>query len=382
MNERFAHLLSPLRIGNFTMRNRIVHAPMSVCYADDQGRASDAMVEHYARRAEGGVGMVILENLAINVSGRQMPKQPMLADESHVPGIRQVGRAIQERGALAIAQIVHSGRYAGPWERYEERPRLAPSAVTFELVAGRFVTPQEITLAEIEECISAFAHTTRLAREAGLDGVEIHGATGVLISQFMSPRQNRRQDSYGGSRENRLRFAVDVAHAVREAAGDGFLVGFHLFADELAEEDGASLTDAVELAKRLEAEGMDFILPMVGTFETLRIGRNSELNRLAGYQIEQIRAIKGATRLPVFANGGLGDPDLAEATLREGIGDAIGLARPLFADPDWAAKVEAGRPDEIRVCGCTQRTCYRTQIGGGVCESWPQTVKQRGFYGL
>jgi 2,4-dienoyl-CoA reductase (NADPH2) len=149
MNERFAHLLSPLRIGNFTMRNRIVHAPMSVCYADEQGRATDAMVEHYARRAAGGVGMVILENLAINVSGRQMPKQPMLADDGHVPGMRRVARAIQQRGALAIAQIVHSGRYAGPWERYDERPRLAPSAVTFELVAGRFVTPQEITLTEI-----------------------------------------------------------------------------------------------------------------------------------------------------------------------------------------------------------------------------------------
>jgi 2,4-dienoyl-CoA reductase (NADPH2) len=254
--------------------------------------------------------------------------------------------------------------------------------VTFELVAGRVVTPQEITLAEIEECIAAFAHSTLLAREAGLDGVEIHGATGVLISQFMSPRQNRRQDRYGGSRDNRLRFAIDVARAVREAAREEFLVGFHLFADELADENGASLADAVELAQRLEAEGMDFILPMVGTFETLRIGRNSDLNRRAGYQIEQIRAIKTAIRLPVFANGGLGDPDLAEATLREGIGDAIGLARPLFADPDWAAKVQTGRPDDICVCACAQRTCYRTQIGGGVCESWPQSVKQRGFYGL
>jgi 2,4-dienoyl-CoA reductase (NADPH2) len=198
----------------------------------------------------------------------------------------------------------------------------------------------------------------------------------------MSPRQNRRQDRYGGSRENRLRFAVEVARAVKEAAGADFMVGFHLFADELAEEDGASLSDAVELAQRLEAEGIDFILPMVGTFETLRIGRNSELNRLAGYQIEQIRAIKASVRLPVFANGGLGDPDFAEATLREGIGDAIGLARPLFADPDWPAKVQAGRPDDICVCACAQRTCYRTQIAGGVCESWPQPVKQRGFYGL
>lgn len=382
MNEGFVHLLSPLRIGAFTMRNRIVHAPMSVCYADEQGRATDAMVEHYARRAEGGVGMVMLENLAINLSGRQMAKQPMLADERHVPGIRRVARAIQERGALAIAQIVHSGRYAGPWESYDERPRLAPSAVTFELVAGRFVTPQEITLAEIEECIAAFAHSTRLAREAGLDGVEIHGATGVLISQFMSPRQNRRQDRYGGSRENRLRFAVEVARAVKEAAGARFLVGFHLFADELAEENGANLADAIELAQLLEAEGIDFILPMVGTFETLRIGRNAELNRRAGYQIEQIRAIKASVRMPIFANGGLGNPDLAEATLREGIGDAIGLARPLFADPDWAAKVQAGRSNDICICECAQRTCYRTQIGGGVCESWPQAVKQRGFYGL
>ncbi|GGX19231.1 oxidoreductase [Pigmentiphaga litoralis] len=373
-------LSSPLTIGRKTLRNRIVHAPMSVCYADDAGTITDAMVQHYARRAAGGVGMVITENVAVSPTGRQMPRQPGLWDEEGLPGARALASGIKAHGALAVMQIVHAGRYGGPWDQYEMARRVAPSAIPFPL-PGKTVTPQEITEDEIQEVVACFARTARLAIDAGFDGVELHAAGGLLISQFLSPRMNTRNDRYGGSHENRCRFAVEVTRAVRKAIGQGALLGAHLMADELIE-GGFTLAHAVQVGKLLQDNGCDFLMPVVGTFETLRNGPQVGINKRPLFQLQHAIDIKRGVEIPVIANGGLGCPHTAESILATTDLAAIGLARPLFADPDWANKVLSGQAAQVQICPCDTNACLRSQLTGGFCEIWPEHQKARGYYGF
>jgi len=379
-DTRFPLMEAPLRVGAATMRNRVLMAPMSVGYAGTDGRATRAMAEHYGRRAQGGIGMVITENVAVNVSGRQMPQQPMLAEPDAVSGFAEVASEIHRHGALAIMQIVHAGRYAGPWDVYEQAPRLAPSAIAFPLLPGRIVMPTEITVAQIAACAVAFANTAMLAQEAGFDGVELHAAQGFLISSFLSLRMNQRHDEYGGGFAGRTRFLREVLAAVRAAVRAEFIVGLHLMSDELAP-DGWSLADSVRLVAELGDSGLDFVMPVVCTFETMRMPANDGLIGRPLFQHAEARAIKTATKLPVFTNGGIADPALIERILDDGEADAVGLARPLFADPDWLDKVRGDDPTQVRSCHCESQLCLRTQLTGSQCESWPEAARARGFLG-
>lgn len=379
--ERFPHLFEPLRIGQKAMRNRVVHAPMSVAYADEDGRVTEKEIEHYGRRAQGGVGMVITENFAVSESGRQLPKQTYISDEEQqLPGLSALASEVKGHGALAVTQIVHAGRYAGPWDQYDEQRRLAPSPVPFPLVAEVIATPQEITPEEIRQTIQDFGRAAEIAEKAGFDGVEIHGAQGFLIAGFTSPYTNRRTDRYGGSFENRIRFALEVVREIKGRVGEDFIVGYQLMSDELMP-GGWGIGDSVELAKRLEREGINFILPAPSTFEALRRPENLGLLGRTMYALNDVIAIRGAVDVPVIANGKLEDPYVAEHALRYGEADAIGLARPLFADPDWVRKVEAGMMPEIRTCACNPPTCLQTQLTGAVCGSWPEEIQEQGYLG-
>ncbi|ACM28800.1 NADH:flavin oxidoreductase [Rhizobium rhizogenes] len=380
MTVSIDRMMSPLNIGGKTMRNRIVHAPMSVGYADSAGIPLQTMVEHYGRRAQGGVGMVITENVAISTAGRQMPHQPMLSDRRRVPAFAAVAAEIKRHGALAVMQIVHAGRYAGPWDVYESARRLAPSAVSFPLLPGRVVTPDEITAGEIKQCIDEFVETALSAEQAGFDGVELHAAQGFLISSFLSPRLNRRTDQWGGSFENRIRLLMEVLRRVRAVVAPSFIVGVHLISDELAP-GGWAVSEAIRLSPLLEDAGADFIMPVVSTFETLKAPENAGLMNTPFFQHSATAAIKKAVGIPVFTNGRIDTPEAIDTVLAAGEADAVGLARPLFADPDWVAKVIAGRVADIRVCGCPTSLCLRTQLTGSVCECWPDPAKQAGFLG-
>lgn len=378
--EMFPHLFEPLEIAGKTMRNRIVHAPMSVCYADEDGHVTREMAEHYARRAQGGVGMVITENLPVNVSGRQLPKNAFISGERFLPGLKELASGIKGHGALAVAQIVHAGRYAGPWQEYEARRRLAPSEVPFPLLPEVVATPQEITHEEIRETVEAFGNAARLAEEAGFDGVEVHAAQGFLVSGFLSPYMNRRTDEYGGSFENRVRFALEVVREVKGRVGPDFIVGVQLMSDELMP-GGWVLEESVELARRLQAEGVHFILPAPATFEALKRPENLGLYGRALHGLDASIAIKRAVDIPVIANGKLGDPHVAEHVLKHDEGDAVALARPLLTDPDWVLKVEAGRTAEIRTCPCNPPKCLQTQLTGSVCMGWPEEIQAQGYLG-
>ncbi len=376
----FAPLFEPLPLGPATARNRIVHAPMSVCYGDEAGYVTRPQVEHYARRARGGAGTVITENFAVSTSGRQMPKQTVVSSADHLPGLAELAGAIKAAGALAMVQLVHAGRYAGPWDVYHEARRLAPSAVPFELTPGRIVTPQEITHEEIARSIAEFGRAAELCERAGFDGVDVHGAQGFLISEFLSPLINRRTDEWGGSFDNRVRFALEVVREVRRRTSPGFVIGVHLMSDELVD-GGWTLRDAVQLAPLLAAEGVHFLFAIPATFETLRLPANLGLYGRLMYGVGDAAAVKQAVDVPVVANGTLGDPADAVGVLERGDADAIGLARPLFVDPDWPRKVAEGDLGAVRTCPCDPPTCARTQLTGAICHSWPPAAVARGHLG-
>jgi 2,4-dienoyl-CoA reductase (NADPH2) len=373
-------LFEPLRLGARTARNRVVHAPMSVCYGDADGFVTRPQIEHYARRAEGGAGVIITENFAVSVPGRQMPRQTLVSGPEYLAGLRELAGEIRRHGALALVQLVHAGRYAGPWDVYEQSRRLAPSPVPFELTPGRLVTPAGITETELAESIDAFGRAALLCEQAGFDGVDIHAAQGFLLSEFLSPAMNRRTDGWGGSFAGRARLTLEVLREVRRRTSGDFIVGLHLMSDELTA-DGWTVKDAVRLAPAVADAGADFIFPIPATFESLRLPPNAGLYGRPGYGLADAAALRQAAGPVIIANGGLGDPATAAAVLDRGDADAIGLARPLFADPDWTAKVAAGRPEEIRVCPCDPPRCLRTQLTGAVCAHWPEQALAQGYLG-
>lgn len=378
--ESFPHLFAPLQLAGLTLKNRVFQAPMCVCYSHSDGYVTQAMIEHYGRRARGGVGMVITENLAVSLAGRQLPKQGLIYDERFLPGLAKLASEIKQHGAVALIQLVHAGRYAGSHDEHDVRRRLAPSAIPFPLHRGTIITPEEITRGEIREAVRAFGKAALLAQQAGFDGVEIHGAQGFLISEFLSPRMNRRTDEYGGSFENRTRFALEVVREVKERVGRDFLVGFHLMSDEMLP-GGWGVEEAVALAHRLEREDIHFLIPIAATFETVRTPQHQDFLARPLHNHAQAIVIKRNVRIPVFANGRLEDPYVAERILAQHEADAIGLARPLLVDPDWVKKVAEGRIAEIHTCSCTPPLCLRTQVTGGQCTNWPEAVKARGYLG-
>ncbi|WP_018180649.1 oxidoreductase [Jongsikchunia kroppenstedtii] len=374
-------LFTPLALGGVTARNKLLMAPMSVGYGTPAGMVSDKQIEHYARRAAGGVGTVITENFAVSLGGRQMPLQPIVTEPEHMDGLTRLAVAVHEHGALAMVQLVHAGRYGGPWEEYESRRRLAPSAIPFELLPGRTVTPQEITADEIGQVVSEFENAARMCEAAGFDGVDIHAAQGFLLSGFLSPRHNNRTDGYGGDFDGRTRLVREVVRAVRAATTEGFAVGVHLMSDELVE-GGWIIDDAVRLVPLLEDDGADFLFAIPSTFETLRLPANEGLLGRPGYSLTDTSALHAASSVPVIANGGLSDPTLAAETLAHGTADGIALARAVFVDPDWPEKLRTRRTDEIRGCPCHPPLCLQTQLSGAQCSHWPADARERGYLGF
>jgi 2,4-dienoyl-CoA reductase (NADPH2) len=252
--------------------------------------------------------------------------------------------------------------------------------VPFRLAGERVVTPQEITSAEIAHTITAFGNAAHILAEAGFDGVQIHASQGFLPSQFLSPRMNRRADAYGGDYPGRVKFLLEAVAEIRRRTDRGFLLGVQLLGDEVAD-GGWGLAEAVRLAGDLEASGVDFLLPSVTTFETVRGLTSHGEDRRWGYQLGAAIAIRAAVSIPVIANGGITDPRLADDLIGHGLVDALGLARALLVDPDWPAKVAQGRLSEVHKCDCTPATCLQTQLTGTVCHSWPEAAKTAGFLG-
>ncbi|MCL5735389.1 MAG: NADH:flavin oxidoreductase [Actinobacteria bacterium] len=358
----FKYLFSPFRVDGLDLKNRLTMAPLFLGYAGERGVVTPALLEHYRLMARSGVALVMVENASIDHPAASGSIRELRADTDEcLEGLARLADTIKGEGALAGLQLNHAGHYA-----HAAAEPVAPSAVE---AFGRM--PRALAPEELGRIAGQFAEAALRVQQAGFDMVELHGGTGYLLAEFISPRTNKRQDQYGGSLENRCRFPLEVIAAVKHAIGN-FPVGYRFLADEWLP-DGLRPEESRRAAKLLAGGGLAYLSVMGGVYESFRLPQVAEQGRNPGYMVELAAEVKAAVDIPVIAAGRINSGVLAERILAEGKADLIGLARVLWTDPEWPAKVLEGREDEIIHCDC-EDACNKAVAAQkpAICARWPR----------
>lgn len=356
-------LFSKFTIGGLELKNRLTMAPLYLGYAGKGGVVSRLLLDHYGLMARSGVALVVVENATVDHPTGSGSNHTLRADtDENMDGLARLAAVIKEEGARACLQINHAGRFAGM-----AQPPLAPSAVeTFGYL------PRALDKSELRQIIRKYAEAALRVKKAGFDMVELHGGTGYLLAQFVSPKTNKRTDEYGGGLVNRQRFPLEVLAEVKNAVGD-FPVGYRFLADEWLP-DGLQLSEARIVAKALAAGGVAYLSVMGGTYESFFLPEIMQMSRAEGYMVDLASAVKQEAAVPVIAAGRIATGTLAEQIIVEGRADLIGLARVLWADPEWPRKVKAGKESEILHCdpSCGD-ACTQMVVKGrpALCVRWP-----------
>lgn len=341
----YRHLLSEGRIGNLTIKNRIVMPAMGTSLASPEGEITDQLVRYYEERAIGGTGLIIAEFTTIESEmGRGIANQLRIDDDRFIPGFRRLANAVQKHGARIFVQLHHAGRESNSYLTGGKQI-VAPSAVTCAAIGEE---PRELTTPEIKEIVQKFVDGAFRCKKAGVDGVELHGAHGYLINQFLSPNTNLRTDEYGGSVENRMRFVEEIITGIKQQCGEDFPVTVRLSVDEF-EEGGMDIPLSREVSRYLEKAGADGLHASSGNYNTMEKVIESPLFE-EGWRVYLAEEIKKEVNIPVFAVGNIRDPKFVESILAEGRADFVAIGRGHIADPEWARKVAEGREKEIRMC--------------------------------
>ena len=355
------NLFSELTVGKLKLKNRLTMAPLYLGYAGEGGTVSRLLLDYYRAMAQSGVAVVVVENATVDHPTGSGSNRTIRADtDDNLEGLKRLAAVIKQETALACLQINHAGRFTGAPEP------VAPSAVeTF----GRL--PKALSKQEIREIADKFADAALRVREAGFDLVELHGGTGYLLAQFVSPWTNKREDEYGGSPENRQIFPLEIVAAVKDAVGD-FPVGYRFLADEWLP-DGLKLEESTQFAKKLASAGIAYISVMGGTYESFFMPEIVERSKNKGYMVDLAAAIKKEVDVPVITAGRIDTGELAEKIISSGQADLIGLARVLWTDPEWPEKVKQGRESEILHCDPECDTCMQLVMKGkpAFCVRWP-----------
>lgn len=303
----------------------------------------ERMAAFYAERARGGVALIVTGGIAPNDEARPYPGGAKLSTSEEAASHRIVTDAVHAAGGRIAMQILHFGRYAYHPELVAPSPLQAPISP---------YPPHELTGEEIERTIDDFATCAALAREAGYDGVEIMGSEGYLINEFIAARTNKRTDEWGGSYENRTRFAIEIVRRVRERVGDDFIIIYRLSMLDLVEE-GSTLTEVIALAQAIEAAGATILNTGIGWHEARIPTIATSVPRAAFSWVTQ--ELKGKVSVPLITSNRINTPEVAEKVLAAGQADMVSMARPFLADPDFVAKSSAGQSDRINTCiGCNQ----------------------------
>ncbi|MFX0199091.1 MAG: FAD-dependent oxidoreductase [Candidatus Hodarchaeota archaeon] len=374
MKEQFQYLFTPFKIGPVTVRNRIGFPAHGTQFADKDHLMDERYVEYQRARAKGGVGVIVAGMMNVMFNCRDLFGIQEIYDERVVPRLRQLAGAVHQEGAKVFVQLCHAGRETDT--ELTQLPVWAPSPIPSTTLFRD--VPKEMEIEDINEVVKAFSRATGFAKEAGLDGIEIHGASGYLVECFMSPYTNKRTDEYGGSLENRLRFPLEVIDAIRETVGNDLALGIRLPGDELVP-GGNNLDDMVEIAQRLEATGsVDYISVSLGFYEgifALGMGMHVPLGFLNPYAAR----FKEAVDLPIWVTLRINDPIQAEKILAEGQADLVGMCRALIADPELPNKARKGRLDEIRPCIACNQGCLGRAIKGKpiTCVQNPAVGKEK-----
>ncbi|HZS79622.1 MAG TPA: mycofactocin system FadH/OYE family oxidoreductase 2 [Ktedonobacteraceae bacterium] len=348
MAGQYQYLFTPIRVGTTVIPNRIVFAAHLTNLAEDN-LPGPRLTAYYAERARGGCGLIITEEQSVHPSDWAYQKLIHGYDSHVIPYYRRMTRAVHEHGTRMFAQINHNGMQAS--SIYSRRPVPGPSPMVDPIHREMC---KELEPEEIAEIVKGYALVARHVREGGFDGAELQSSHSSLMRQFFSPYFNRRTDSYGGSLENRMRFALEVISAVRAEIGRDFTLGIRLCGDELIPA-GLTLDDVREIARRLEATGqLDFINTSIGEFHNLYMVEGS-MHTAPGYQLFISAGIREVVQLPVFCTGRIKDPVQAERILREGLADMVDVVRGQICDPHFTRKAREGRTEAIRLCiSCNQ----------------------------
>ncbi|HEX75300.1 MAG TPA: FAD-dependent oxidoreductase [Dehalococcoidia bacterium] len=335
-------LFEPVCIGTMEIPNRIVMPPMGTNMANPDGTVSERIRNYYAERAKGGVGLIIVEIACIYPGGKGIPNQLCIDRDEVISGLRSLVDAVHQYSAKIAIQLHHAGRQTE--SAIAGAQPVAPSAIRGVVKEE----PRELTIVEIKRLVEAYAEGARRAREAGADAVEIHGAHGYLIHQFLSPYSNKRTDEYGGDLERRMRFALEIVELCRKKLGGEFPLLFRISGDEYIP-GGLTLRETRIISRKLEEVGVDCLHVSAGAYESM-YRFVLPASALPGSIVYLAEEIKKAVGIPVIAVGKINTPEFGEKILSQKKADLVSIGRALMADPEFARKAKEGRAEDIRPC--------------------------------
>ena len=340
----YPHLLSPITLGGLTLRNRVVMGSMHTGL-EDSARHLPELAAYYAERARGGVGLIITGGYSPNRRGWLKPFASEMSTRLQAMRHRDLTRAVHDEGGAIALQVLHAGRYG--YHPFSVSASSRKSPITP-------FRPSALSTKGVDRTASDFAASVALARKAGYDAVEIMGSEGYLINQFLAARTNDRTDEWGGTAAHRMRFPLEVVRRSRELVGDDFPIIYRISLLDLVE-DGQTWEEVVDLAHGLEEAGVTMLNTGIGWHEARVPTIITQVPRGAWRSVTA--RLKAAVSVPVCASNRINTPELAEEILDAGEADLVSMARPLLADPDFVAKAEAGRADEINTCIACNQAC-------------------------
>ncbi len=338
----YPHLLAPLDLGFTTLKNRVLMGSMHVGLEEAPG-GYERMAAFYAERTKGGVGLIVTGGISPNDAGLTFAGGNKLDTRQEAEKHKVVTQAVHDAGGKIALQILHTGRYS------YQPDIVAPSAIQAPINPSK---PHALTSAEVQQTIADFVNCAKLAQYAGYDGVEIMGSEGYLINEFIVARTNHRDDEWGGSYENRIRFPIEIVKRTRAEVGENFIIIYRLSMLDLVE-GGSSFEEVVQLAQAIEKAGATIINTGIGWHEARIPTIATKVPRAAFTWVTE--KLKGLVKVPLITSNRINTPEMAEHVLAAGHADMVSMARPMLADAFFVQKAEQGRSDEINTCiGCNQ----------------------------
>lgn len=370
----YPKLFEKAKIGNLTLKNRIVMTSMGIGLAGEAGEVTDDLISYYEERAKGGTGMIISGIFSIDeVHGHTGAQHPYITSNIHLKPLEKMAGAIRKYGTKMLIQLYHPGKEVRSAVIGGRQP-LCPTTML-----SRFgEMTQGMTYEQIQEIIKRFVFAAETVKKAGFDGVEVHCAHGYLLNQFLSPAFNHRSDEYGGCLDNRLRLPMEIISEIRRVCGPDFVISARISADDFYA-GGNTLEDGKIIASMLESAGLNVINVNCSVQESSQYNREPP-SFAQGWKKHLATEIRKVVSIPVIAVNNIKQPSFAEMLLEEGVCDFVGLSRPHLADPYWTLKAREGRDDEIRSCISCLR-CIQSFAAGKLvrCTVNPMALREREF---
>ncbi len=365
------HLLAPIKIRNLELANRCVMPPMGSGLGNSGGEVSDANLAYIKRQAQTGQGLIVTEIMGVHATGTV---GLAIYDDRFLPGLKKMADIIHDAGGKVACQLHHAGQESP--RQLQNGTAIGPSGIPSRVYGA---PAKEMTKEEIEMIVASFGKAAIRAREAGFDAVEIHGAHGYLLTQFLSGLTNQRTDQYGGDFKNRARFLIEVTEEVRKSVGDDFPILFRISAEEFIK-NGYTIEDVQTILPDLVEAGVDAFHASIGTHGSPGSPTQAPAEYEPGWNVERAKKFKDVVDVPIIAVGRFSDPTLADEVIAKGDADMVAFGRQQLADPDFLNKAREGRIEDIRKClSCNQGCIERLMMDANAsvrCAINPETGQE------